>query len=77
MCKIVKGMCVALFDQMVEKATIVLCPVVESIKAFTVCYIHSPSKLLPKLNIWLLQFTNATRLLLPALENLRIYPVVV
>lgn len=39
--KIVKGMCVALFDQMVEKATIVLYPVVESIKALTVCYIRS------------------------------------
>lgn len=40
---IVQRMCVALFDQMVYKATIkVLYPVVESIKALTVCYIHSP-----------------------------------
>lgn len=40
--KIVQGMCVTLFNQMVEKATIiVLYPVVVSIKALTVCYIYS------------------------------------
>lgn len=39
-----QGMCVVLFDQMVEKATIiVLYPVAESIKALTAGYIlHIP-----------------------------------
>ncbi len=43
LCKIVQRMCAALSGQMVDKATIkVLYPVVESIKALTVGYIHSP-----------------------------------
>lgn len=68
MCKIANGICVAVFDQMVEKATIVLYPAVESIKALTVCYIHYPQSFDPSKT----QFTKSTWLLLKALENLRI-----
>jgi len=60
-CKIIQGMCVALFNQMVEKAKItVLSPAVESIKAVTVwCILYIALKPAAKQNVLLLQFTKS------------------
>lgn len=75
-CKIAKGMCSALFDQMAEKATKVLYPVVESIKALAACDIDFPQSCCQSKTFGYYSLQKL-QLLLTALENLSIYPAVV